>query len=246
MGITRANGLLVCVSSLLLLGACVSVPSSPLEAARLVSRATVSFRIWTSLIGSGPLAPEVQQRLDRAIAPLGRRCDAEGGAIEVSRTTLQVENRVYSAPEAFTCRSTNTPQSSWGADLSYRVKTFRDSFTGDTGVIVAVHAELADAAQVASRDEQVARMQVLDRAATERRAAAAAEASRAAQERENMRRSKAAELRNNLRVGDRVRVVSDGGAISRGLVVEVKRPLALVQFAASLRWIEIDHLEPAD
>jgi sRNA-binding protein len=63
------------------------------------------------------------------------------------------------------------------------------------------------------------------------------------------RQARAPAFRQNVKAGDRMRLAS-GGSDSTGLVVEVKRPLVLVQFDRmtvnneSKRWIKIEDIEP--
>jgi hypothetical protein len=247
-------------------GPSVSLSSSPETLAALASK-QVTVVDWT--------APDAKlfgfPKVDHVFDPLVRRCELGGGTAVTQREVFIFKPErpelgksapgpwhaiQHALPSALTCMPPNgdLEKDGWAVDISYRHK-FKWLMTDDNKLMdLWIKASFVTGSQLAERIKlaqtksdyekarqadllQAARSQDQDMAAYLRRKEAA-------------RQAAAPTFRNQLKVGDKTRL-QDGGPQSTGLVVEIKRPLALVQFdqllvnGESRRWIRIDELEPS-
>jgi hypothetical protein len=248
-GFATSLGLPVFVT--LLLSSCAVTPStSPKDAVEKLDGRPVRFTIHRGPYHATP-ASEIETTFKQAIKPLVRRCELDDGAAEVTKTALRVQapplEFAYSVPERLTCRPVLSQMQAWAAELSYKVFVTPLPDRSALHVATEVTARYRDARQVAAADKAQAELEATELAARVHSNARRQEQTRIEKAREAERVARIPDFRANLRTGDRARISSRtaGGLVDvRGLAVEVKPPLALIQFPNELRWVRIDELYP--
>jgi hypothetical protein len=211
-------------------------------------------------------------KIEKTLAPLAKRCEMTGLVPWIERDTFVFKpaaitdaNRAvpgprrsikYALPTQLLCMaSAGQPVGeSWGFEFSYRHQ-YRFFMAGQNKLMdiwikpVFISgdelAKRAEAKRIAAEDAR-RRIEELNAAAQvqERNLA------EYVQRKDAERKSRIPSFRQNVKAGDRMQL-SRGGAGSTGLVVEVKRPLVLVQFDRmtinneSIRWLNIEDIEPS-
>ena len=228
------------------LAGCVSVPQDPAALAAYLNNrgSVVDVSKSDGLLGWGSL--------DAPAAKAEATCKGQGGWPSRAMAEFQFGGQFTASRRlisSVTCKHKETG-ASWAMDFDYRGNTFVSTVVnpGTRTLDARYRVSYVDGSGVAQRES--ARDAERARADQFRlqQAEAAKQALKDRDEAERLRVSRIPSFRASLKPGDRFQTRGDVfGLTVTGLVVEVKPPLAFVQFdnmQPSTRWVEISTLEP--
>jgi hypothetical protein len=210
-------------------------------------------------------------RIEKALAPLAKRCELTGVTPRIERETFVFKPTSntdtgkavpgprhaiqYTLPARLLCMAPDgQPASdSWAFEFSYKHQ-YKWFMAGENKLMdIWIKPSFVSGEELAKRAEskRIAAEYAKLRKEQLNAAAQAQERDMAeyVQRKNAERQARTPAFRQNVKAGDRMRLAS-GGSESTGLVVEVKRPLVLVQFDRmtvnneSKRWIKIEDIEP--
>lgn len=212
-------------------------------------------------------------KIEKTLAPLAKRCELTGATPKIERETFvfkptpttDIGKAVpgprhaiqYILPARLLCivpDGQRVDDSSWAFEFSYRhqYKWFMagenklmDIWTKPTFISADELAKRAESKRIASEYPKLRKAELNAAALAQER-----DMAEYVQRKNAERQARAPAFRQNVKAGDHMQL-SSGGADSMGLVVEVKRPLVLVQFDRmtinneSKRWVKIEDIEPS-